>query len=170
MNNNSLDCCKAESPAVPTKPWYPIYDDVVKEQQKETDMYAKQVVSTEEDHGREYLDHRINKVYNEKYEELENKFELDGKSPKTVKEAKEWLKSGEYRYELPEFFKEDVELYGLSSYFRWGKKPVDRTGFEKAVETLCAAKQKAKDTIHVIEYDADRLKALEEFQAWTWTN
>jgi hypothetical protein len=126
-------------------------------EQQESNMQV--AVNTQEDDGRNYLLSRLNSLRWKKEDELSEKFHIARKSPKNVKQAREWLETGYFRFED----KMDDQIY-WRDFFSWGTEEPDKEGFRKAVEDLKAAKQASEDIIMVKTDEDARLKALKDFE------
>jgi hypothetical protein len=120
------------------------------------------------DAGLTYIKQRIRDLYFQKHQDLRYDFELDGVRPKSFKEARDWLKKGNFRFEYPDYVKEDTEFpyYGIMEAFQWGEKGPDREGFEAAVKELDRAKQRCTDIVFVVTDEERRLAALKEFEEY----
>jgi hypothetical protein len=129
--------------------------------QQESNMQV--AVNTQEDTARDHLMQRLHQLRWTKEEELGQKFHVSRKSPKNVKEAKDWLISGYYRFDD----KSDDETY-WRDYFRWGTEDPDKEGFYAAMTKMKAAKQEAEDIVMVKTDEDARLKALKDFETATF--
>ncbi len=120
---------------------------------------------TLEEKQRAYLVQRSREVCEEHLETLSKDFEVDPPKPKTVKEMREWLKTGHYTVDG----KDDAEIDCLWDTFSWREKPFDQEGFDAAHESLLKAEQDAHDLMTIV-FIEDALKALQRFQEWTYKN
>jgi hypothetical protein len=127
--------------------------------QQESNMQV--AVNTQEDDSRDYLMSRLNHLRWKKEDELSEKFHISRKTPKNVKQAKEWLETGYFRFDD----KADDQVY-WRDFFRWGTEEPDKDGFNKAMETMKALKQASEDIIMVKTDEDARLKALKDFESF----
>jgi hypothetical protein len=134
---------------------------------QETDMYAKQEISTERDESLEYIRSRVRDIYYEKCRDIEKHF--SDPDPKSFKEAQEWLKTGNFRVQKPSWLEDcddDTETY--ANFFHWGKTPIDQKKKTAAQEALETAKTLVKDTCSIVTDEQTRLKALQDFESSTF--
>lgn len=138
-------------------------DEDNQKQKKECTMRA--TIDTTRDSSLDYLRDRIQVIYWMKHEEIQEQFR-DAK-PKTFKEAREWIKNGEYRFDLPEGI--DEAKYPVSyfhSYFKWGKKAPDYAKRDQLVTKLSDVRDDAIDTVTVVSDEKIRLETLKKFEAY----
>lgn len=117
------------------------------------------------DESKAYAERRLSDIYDEKVEELRETFEMDGVQPKTIAEAKKWLKDGNYRFTFPKGWTEEAEIYWPMEYFNWGKTDPDKEGYEAAVEKVRDARTVALDVIRIKTDEDARLTAVQTFAA-----
>lgn len=142
-----------------------------KENNMITAKYAVAAVApvvSEEAKQREYLSYRLDDIYVEKRDELRTFFKLDPvDAPKTLREAIEMLKSGDYTAEDKTL---DTKQHYISDAFarlRWTKEKPDQAGFEAACDKLSVALTKTQDKIKILD-PKEGLAALEAFEAETF--
>lgn len=130
------------------------------DQQQETKMY-----DTQKDPTLNYLQRRLQDIRHEHQEVLNNHFQIHGIRPKSAKEMREWLKSGNYRIELPKSLdEEDENSFYWSEVFQWGKTGPDSKAWNKGYDKLSESYKSTLDTITIVTDEAARLKALEDFK------
>lgn len=139
--------------------------------------YATVAVAAPQDEAKSYLLSRLHDLSFMKRKELQKHFQIGGIRPRTIKELKEWLKSGNYRVEQPkgyaleEQFYEDEEFGCFDnwrSFFAWGKEEPDVKAYDKAVKAMEEAEQDTKDFISVVTDEAKRLAKFEAFKDATF--
>jgi hypothetical protein len=126
---------------------------------------------------RDYLNRRVSNVFSTLDRSLEKQFHLgENTYPKTYKELIDWIKNDKYELDkhqtkiIDACVEENGQFYGaFYEGIIWtgcGFK-VDRKGYDTAREVLCKEYQAVKDVINVSDAAAG-LKALQEFEAWTY--
>jgi hypothetical protein len=112
-----------------------------------------------------YLNERIETIAWQKCESLRRQFGLiDGAPPSTASEAVERIKAG--KYVLPS---QDMIDTGVRSII-WRDPSVvkDKAGYDVAFEAKINAKIAARDVV-MTGTPAEGLKAVQDFEAWTYT-
>lgn len=128
------------------------------EQGKETMCYE---TPTPVDTSLSYIKDRARSHYYESESAIDKKFSYP--YPKTLKEAKVWLKDGNWH--LEEIKDEDGEtcFYSIWDVFHWGKDPLDLKARDKAFKDLRSDLETLKDVVNIITDEDRRLKALQDF-------
>lgn len=129
---------------------------------QETTMYDEKKT----DETLRYVTRRLQDISWAKQQDLITHFKVNGIKPKSVKETKEWLKSGNYRIEVPKGFDEDEEghFFYWRDFFSWGKEEPNLDAYAEACAKLEKAHQAAKDTVSIVTDEQTRLKTVKDFQ------
>ncbi len=162
--------------------WTPLYQAEPKEEQK--NMFYNNInieTNTLEGKQKQYLLSRATDIAQEKSRGLEKTFGLRGHedTPKTIKEALDRIKAGEYQIK-DKFLKaspyggeyededgDDQYTDSMVELIVWSRTPEDRDGYNKAHKVLEADLTKARDGI-VCSGDATAaLAILEAFESST---
>lgn len=115
-----------------------------------------------EEATREYLTERARNVYFDD-SALQTAFNIDKQSPKTIGEAKEWLKNGWFTFNTDR--KDDTGFchFMMDDDLTWKNPAVDQEGYTAASKRKDAAFTAVKDIIMV--YPAEEaLKAVQDFE------
>ena len=122
-----------------------------------------------QDKSLRYLEERLSFLSYEKTREVDRQY--SDIRPKSIKETKEWLKSGNYRFDTPKSFDESEDFENFftnwKSYFMWGKEKPDLKAREEKHAKIEQAYQKALDLVNVVKDEDKRLQALQEFESFT---
>lgn len=113
-----------------------------------------------------YLSNRIENIFDVKKRELQKQFGLvDDSEPISPQDMVDRIKTGKYIIE------EKKKYYGWSDGLRWRdpSRKEDQAGFDAANSAMQIAFRDALDTIKIISDEQARLKALKDFEAWTYT-
>lgn len=119
------------------------------------------------DYSRDYITQRLEQLYWVLYEKIQEKFESP--RPKSLKELKDWLKTGNYRFDVPKNYDEENEddrYFSWHDCFKFGKEKLDKKARQKLFEKLDEARQVARDIVNVKTDEDARLNALREFEAF----
>lgn len=145
------------------------WGEVRKQEQKqvqEKECAMRATIDTTTDSSLDYINNRLSSILWDKSSEIEKKFETV--KPKNAKQAKEWLKEGNYRIELPDYYNEDTSGAHMAvEYLAWGKTGPDLKARAAADESLYKEFQAAKDTVAILSDEQARLKALKDFEAYS---
>lgn len=139
-----------------------------KKEQEEKECAMRACIDTQEtrDSSLEYINRRLREIQFEKSQHIGDQFQEV--QPKTCKQAKEWLKEGNYHISLPAWYAEDMASgYMALEYFAWGKEAPDTKKRDALMEGLNKAYQEAKDTVAVLTDEQARLKALKDFESYS---
>lgn len=119
-------------------------------------------LDTNYDNSKDYVLRRLENLLWTKRNEIYSEYEEV--SPKTLKEAREWLKSGNVRLSSVDDMSDDCFYVGD---LMWGKTAPDYKKRDERVRRLEAAHVAAKDVVCVLSDEATRLKTLQEFESLT---
>lgn len=137
-----------------------------KDNQQEKECAMRATIDTTTDSSLDYINNRLSSILWDKSSDIEKKFETV--KPKNAKQAKEWLKEGNYRIELPDYYNEDTAgAYLAMEFLAWGKTGPDLKAKAAADESLYKEFQAAKDTVAILSDEQARLKALKDFEAYS---
>lgn len=140
--------------------------DKYRKEQKEKECAMRATIDTTTDSSLDYINNRLSSILWDKSSDIEKKFEPV--KPKNAKQAKEWLKEGNYRIEIPDYYNEDTSsAYVAVEYLAWGKTGPDLKAKAAADESLYKEFQAAKDTVAILSNEQARLKALKDFEAYS---
>lgn len=169
MKNFSLNSLlTVECMDTPPETWNCI-KPCISDSQKENNMYAKTEISTEKS-SLNYITSRLTDIFYAKRADVATFYKVEGIHPSTPAQAKEWLKTGNYRIETP--YKDEVYESGNKNFyfpgsFQWGKEGYDQKAYGKALTVLETAYQTAKDIVNIKTDEHERLKALQDFESYT---
>lgn len=127
------------------------------EQGKETMCYE---TTNPVDASLSYIKDRARSHYYSSEHDIENKFSYP--HPKSMKEARSWLKDGNWHVEEPTDNDED-RFFSVWDIFHWGKDPLDLKARDKAFKDLNSDFETVKDVVSIITDEDRRLKALQDF-------
>lgn len=114
---------------------------------------------------RDYLEARLYDIVDTKRDEMQTFFKIDPvPTPKTLREAIEKLKSGDFTVDDDRLDRKQYHVYDLFCDIRWTKEKADRSGYEAALEKMYAARTKVMDSISILD-PKEGLAALEAFEA-----
>lgn len=122
---------------------------------------------------RTYLLDRLRDVNYAKERALSKQFFLTVDQPETLKDFLDRIKNGQYTLPDNIYNDKDNRYWNVIDFFylvdwRLPDQKADQTGYKKAKNVLDEQKTKVKDTIMIAD-PADGLKALQEFENWTYT-
>ncbi len=112
-----------------------------------------------------YLKERVSEIVSDKRSDVHDFF-LGQDLPKTVKELKERMAAGKYLIDSDD----NIKIYEYDSpghFITFRDKPIDRDGYDAAVEEIEKARISATDQIMVGDA-ATALKAVQDFEARTF--
>lgn len=164
---NCTDIC-IDPLAVKAKNLYQKFEDeYILNQKQEKERTMRATIDTTVDSSLNYIKNRLSQIYYARSDEIDGMFREE--RPKSIKEGQEWLKSGNYRIEVPDHINvEAMPPYCCSilDFFLWGKTAPDYKKQEAMKAELRKAYQTAIDEATIITDEKARLKVLKEFEAY----
>lgn len=142
-----------------------------------TECKQEQEGTTPMNTERDYLNRRLDETVRKLDQNLSKQFHLgESTAPKTYKEMIDWIKNDKFEIDKKQakmidlYIEEDNVYYGsFLDGIVWtgaGFKN-DREGYDAAYKVMRKAFQEAKDIVNTSDAAAG-LKALQEFEAWTY--
>ena len=128
------------------------------------------------DTAKDYILRHLHDIRYEHSRALERHFQPYGKAPKTLKEMKAWIKSGDYRVIEPKYASDDEEYdeddedryFDWTDAFKWGKDKPDLKAYETAKKALEDRHQEVIDTVSILTDETTRLKVLRDYRTATF--